>query len=264
MSEPKTMSEYMEWANLVLADDLSSDTTRRIYDTNVAMALSAIQQTPFSRELTDLLAKASRQYYEKTGSRLRMDDSQVEFAVKPYMSAVNKLFRLNVIWNRSFPNPPPGGWVTSQNVYSRLDDLIRATIVCKFLDGPEFLAETISSFASAHNRPTESRRLERDDGYYAFHVYTSFDVELTDSLWAVKTHSLKAEIQITTQLQELLRELTHRSYEKVRLERQPDRKNWKWQIRDPRFRAGFLSHSLHMIEGLILELRDDARNSSNG
>jgi len=256
MDEPKSISDYVEWARVVLKDDLGADVTRRIYDTNIAAALNAIQQTPFSRELNDFLIKCEQEYRSKTGTSLRMSTSSLEFSAKSFESVVNKLFRQNVVWNRAFPKAPQGGWVISRDVYSRLDDLVRTTVVCKFLDGPEFLSERFVAFATGNGLLVEARSLERDDGYYAFHVYTSFAVELTDQAWALAMHTMKTEIQITTQLQEILRDLTHRYYEQVRLERAPDRKAWKWRSNDPRFRAGFLSHSLHLLEGLILELRD--------
>lgn len=254
--EPKTIPEYVVWARAELNDDLELDATKRIYETNAATALSSIQRTEFVRKLASALAEGGAEYSAKTASTLRMNDDEVEFSTKPFTSVVNKLFRQNVVWNKKFPKAPDGGWLTSRDVYSRLDDLVRATIVCKFLDGPEFLADKISTLATSLGLSNDVRSLERDDGYYAFHAYITFPVELTDASWAVKHHMLAAEIQITTQLQEVLRGLTHRYYEQVRLERAPDKKQWKWRSSDPRFRAGFLSHSLHLLEGLILELRD--------
>jgi len=258
MTEPTSVDEYKQWAKEELGDDLSADSTRRIYETNVGQGLSALQQTGFVRGLSDFLEGCDERYRAETSSRLRMTHGTVEFAAKPFDSVINKLFRLNVVWNRSYPKAPKDGWYTSKNMYARIDDLIRTTVVCKFLDGPEFLAEALTGYSVGLGLDVEARSLEREEGYYAFHVYPRFALQVVDETWSTTDTMVEVEIQITTQLQEVLRELTHRFYEEIRLQRVPDKKLWKWQSNDPRFRAGFLSHSLHMLEGLILELRNDA------
>lgn len=258
-AKPTTIEEYAEWARQVLGDaDLLTDRGRRIYDTNVAMALSNIQASDFVRDIHVYLEDCDSEYRSRTGTPLRMETKPIELSTKSYKSVVDKMFRRNVLWNSRFPKEPVGGWAKSSNVYTSLDDLVRSTIVSKFLDGPEYLAQKILSYGLRHGLKTEARSLERDDGYYAFHVNITFQVDATDETWSATTHALRLELQITTQLQEVLRELTHRQYERVRLEPSPDKKTWKWKSRDARFRAGFLSHSLHLLEGLILELRDDA------
>jgi hypothetical protein len=63
------------------------------------------------------------------------------------------------------------------------------------------------------------------------------------------------EIQITTQLQDVLRSLTHHLYEGQRLQSEESGK-WKWDFASNRFRVGYLSHALHLIESIILDSRD--------
>jgi hypothetical protein len=71
---------------------------------------------------------------------------------------------------------------------------------------------------------------------------------------------VEVEIQLTTQLQEVLRSLTHPFYEAERLLRNPDKGKWKWDFSSGRFKVGYLSHTLHLLESVILETRDKVRS----
>jgi hypothetical protein len=75
---------------------------------------------------------------------------------------------------------------------------------------------------------------------------------------------VEIEIQITTQLQEVLRSLTHKFYEAQRLQVVPDKGKWKWDFKSNRFKVGYLSHTLHLLESVILESRDSVMGSVGG
>jgi ppGpp synthetase/RelA/SpoT-type nucleotidyltranferase len=97
---------------------------------------------------------------------------------------------------------------------------------------------------------------ERDDGYYAYHVYVSFPAKIFDVEWNKEDVQVEAEIQITTQLQEVLKDLTHKFYEKQRISLDKDTSKWKWDFASSRFKVGYLSHTLHLLESIILESRE--------
>ncbi len=70
--------------------------------------------------------------------------------------------------------------------------------------------------------------------------------------------NLQVEIQLTTQLQEILYKITHKNYEVLRDQRiEGDRSAWKWEVKTNRFRAGYLGHTLHLLEAIIMDLRDE-------
>jgi hypothetical protein len=184
-----------------------------------------------------------------------------EFRVlrKPYESAVVKSFRINILRNKAFPNPPADGWITPSNWYTRFDDLVRGTLVCRFLDGPKLLAGALGEYAGSLG--LDSRHVPRstDDGYYAFHQYTRFPAEVVDADWETQETKVELEIQLTTQLQEVLRELTHPLYEEARIATARRDDGWKWDHDSPRFRTSYLGHTLHMIEAVIVQVRDSRR-----
>lgn len=99
------------------------------------------------------------------------------------------------------------------------------------------------------------RKLSRDDGYYAHHLYVTFPTTVYTRNGVEKV-DLRVEFQVTTQPQELLRHLTHLHYRKRRSKRRDQRDDWQWQFRTNRFKASYLSHALHLLEAMILDVRD--------
>jgi ppGpp synthetase/RelA/SpoT-type nucleotidyltranferase len=182
---------------------------------------------------------------------------------KPYASAVDKSFRVNVLWNENFPEPPKKGWVTTDNLHYYFNDTIRCCVVCKFIDGPRFVTDKLMLYAK--NIGLERRRYsqERDDGYYAYHYYVKFPVKTVDRNWQEVESDIEVEIQITTQLQDILRSLTHNFYQANRLTPDDDSSKWKWDFKSNRFRVSYLSHTLHLLESIILESRNAVTSSVN-
>jgi hypothetical protein len=58
-------------------------------------------------------------------------------------------------------------------------------------------------------------------------------------------------------MQNMLYELTHTFYDKERHVVPKDPHSWKWDYRSARFSASYLSHTLHLVEGMILQLYED-------
>ena len=177
---------------------------------------------------------------------------------KPFDSAVIKSYRLNVLRNRAFPDAPREGWVSPENWYTIFDDHIRSSLVCKFVDAPQFLAGELDKYANSLGLTAQHSARGTDDGYYAFHHYTSFPLDVMDTQWNNLATTVKFELQLTTQLQEVLRQLTHPLYEHRRIANQKRDDRWKWDIDSPRFRSSYLGHTLHLIEAVIVQVRGEA------
>ncbi len=63
------------------------------------------------------------------------------------------------------------------------------------------------------------------------------------------------ELQITTQLQEVLRQFSHEFYEKMRMTNKQSEIPWQWRYKEDEFFANYLGHMLHNIEGMIMDVR---------
>lgn len=258
--KPIDRESYLDWAAHVLGCDFKSPKVARIYETNVNNILTSVTQHPFFIGFSAEAARWQDEYHRETNSILFMDSDEPHLCVKSFRSVVDKTFRMNILWNKAFPEAPNRGWVNLQNIYAQLNDLVRGSLVCRFIDGPERVARHIAEYASRLDLVSRSYSQERDDGYYAFHVYVIFPVRVFDVDWNEAAVSVEVEIQITTQLQEVLRSLTHHLYESQRLQVAETSGKWKWEFTSSRFKIGYLSHALHLLESVIVESRDRLLN----
>jgi hypothetical protein len=262
-SHPESVDDYVSWASTTLGIDFAAPATRNRYETNLQNAQTALEDSRFMMEFQAFLAQQEEEYKRKMGAGLLMSSELIPVR-KPFRSAVTKSYRANVLSNRNFPNPPKRGWTNPDNWYERFDDLIRSVLVCKFLDGPKVLALALDEFVDVVGLTCRHVPRSTDDGYYAFHHYTGIPVHIVDAAWQTHETTVQFEIQLTTQLQEVLRQLTHPLYEQARVAKDRKDDSWKWEYDAPRFRTSYLGHTLHMIEAVIVQVRDSLRNSPAG
>ena len=95
----------------------------------------------------------------------------------------------------------------------------------------------------------------REEGYYAAHLYTKQKFEIPKVTWDTEKVEISIEIQITTQLQEVIRKLLHKYYEERRKKVKKEDVKWQWNYKSDEFIANYLGHILHYIEGMIMEIR---------
>lgn len=256
---PQNLLEYKIWTKKELHADFDSEKSVNLFSTNVNIAQLAVEQHQFFTELHHYLLKWDNAYERKMHSPLLMNREPLKLFKKTYESAVDKSFRRNVLWNPKFPLQPDGGWITPAVLYRVFNDLVRTTIVCRFIDGPEFLVSKLSEFASKLKLKSKSYSHERDEGYYAYHFYVFIPVKLLDAEFKEFTHDMEVEIQITTQLQDVLKNLTHKFYEVDRLNSEKKTSKWKWDYNSNSFKVSYLSHTLHLLEAIILESRNSVK-----
>lgn len=263
IKKPKTITEYTEWAKNVLFTDFEDSRSKNIYTVNLQAFFNTVSEHDFFKGLDEKLSLWSEEYKNQTTSQLLMDNSTLNLLTKTYESALDKSFRENILLNKSFPEPPKKGWVTADNLFKHFNDGLRGLLVCKFIDGPSFLADKLSAYANQLGLQSRQYSQARDDGYYAYHFYVSFKVELIEKDWKKQESKVEIEIQITTQLQEVLRSLTHQFYEQKRLQIDVDTSKWKWNYTSNQFKAGYLSHTLHLLEAIIIQLREYSRKEDS-
>lgn len=246
-----TFQEYPKWHKDNLGEDLADDSLRRWYELNVRAAQTTLSQHNVAGLISKLLIK---RIADSTLSRNHPNN--VQFVEKPFNSVVDKLFRLNCNWNRNFPKPPKPDWLKCSDVFIRLDDLVRSTIICRYIDGPQEICDEIVAAATDAGLTANSLPRATNEGYYAHHINLKFPFELLGRDNVAKQVDIAAEIQVTTQMQDVLKDLTHLYYSKRRLET-PIREtaSHRWDFQSEGFRATYLGHTLHLIEGVIAELR---------
>lgn len=251
-----TFEEYPVWHRTNLGEDLEDDSLRRWYEINVRAA----QTTLLQHKVSGLIEKAlSKRAADSTLARNQ--PSAIAFAEKPFASVLDKLFRLNCNWNKNYPKPPKSDWLRCANVFEHIDDLVRSTIICRYIDGPQTVCNEIISAATSAELAATSLPKATNEGYYAHHVILKFPFELLGRDNTTRHVNVQAEIQVTTQMQDVLKDLTHVYYRKQRLAA-PVREtaSHRWDFKSESFRATYLGHTLHLIEGVVAELRQAEKN----
>jgi ppGpp synthetase/RelA/SpoT-type nucleotidyltranferase len=256
MSEdrPESVEEYRKWF-----EDrhrvLITDRTQTYYESVSNKILRDFSRSDFWNALVSALESINQEYYLKTGYNLLSMDTP-ELKAKPFKSFVLKTFRKNVLENPNWPEQPPGGWILPTNWYSRINDITRSVIVVKYLDGVNFLVENVRLLLREYGLSFQVDFEAREEGYYAAHVYTQYDCEVPAENWDVERIQVMIEIQITTQLQEVIRGLLHKYYEARRRGAKDEGVKWQWDYASDEFAANYLGHILHYVEGMIVDIRE--------
>lgn len=127
--------------------------------------------------------------------------------------------------------------------------------VVKYIDGVEYMINDLEKYCEKFGLSHKVRFEAREEGYYAAHLYTRQKFEVPNVQWDTEIVNVSIEIQVTTQLQDVIRRLLHRYYEDSRKKMERDEK-WQWNYKSDEFAANYLGHILHYVEGMIIEIRD--------
>ncbi len=212
-------------------------------------------QSDFWKEVIENLQNYNQEYYAKTDYYLFKSNYNPEVLTKPYKSIESKCFRKNILLNKRFPNEPYKGWVNPLECFPKINDLIRTSIVVKYLDGIEFIIDKLKTTADKFGLNFAVHFEARETGYYAVHTYLKHPLEIPKIDWDSKTETFSIEIQITTELQENIKKLTHKYYSQKRDLEKDNKEKWQWKYESDEFSVNYLGHILHYLEGQIMEIR---------
>lgn len=253
--KPQDIDEYKAWLDKEHGVEIS-DRTRVRYESVTSRMKLDFERSVFWVQVTQNLKEFDGQYLAGTGYRLLMPGDAPELKIKPFESFLLKTFRKNVVENKDWPNEPVDGWILPDNWYSTINDIIRTTIVVKYLDGVQFMIDKIGLLCEPQNMPCKVYLEAREEGYYAGHLYTANEFEIPKVTWDTERARVSIEIQITTQLQEVIRKLLHKYYEERRASIREEDIKWQWNYKSDEFVANYLGHILHYVEGMIMEIRE--------
>jgi ppGpp synthetase/RelA/SpoT-type nucleotidyltranferase len=255
VEKPRDIGAYKKW--LKANHDCEITARTQTYYESVTNRLKLdLERTEFWLSLNQNLPEYNDQYLLETGYSLIVPPPRPEVFMKPFESFLLKTFRKNILENKLWPSEPRDGWVLPNNWYSKINDIIRTLIVVKYLDGVEFLIEKIRSLCSQGSIECRFSLEAKEEGYYAAHLYTTQEFEIPKVTWDTEMVSVSLEIQITTQLQEVIRKLLHKYYEDRRKRIEEDNLKWQWDYGSDEFVANYLGHILHYVEGMIMDIRE--------
>lgn len=258
--ERPTIDRYPSWLREKFkCDDREHLATR--YDA-VAVALKqAAENAPFLIELLTDLNRYDQEYLTKTGYPLFPGGFKPSIVAKPFASFLLKTYRLNILENHHWPDAPLQGWILPEVWFSKINDIVRTLFVAKYLDGVEFLIEKIRTVCGAQNVNCDVVLEAREEGYYAAHLYIRHRCAIPGPTWDTATIDACLEVQITTQLQEVIRQVSHKYYEERRIRQRDRSAKWQWDYKSEEFVPNYLGHLLHYLEGMIMDVRERQRRT---
>jgi hypothetical protein len=210
--KPKNIDEYKKWLKEEHGIKIL-DRTRTYYESVTSKIKMDFEKSDFWVQLTENLREFDSEYRLKTGYPLLTPVFKPDLYIKPFESFLLKTFRKNILENKNWPKEPEGGWIFPDNWYSMINDIIRTLFVVKYLDGVEFMIDKIKFFCKQQGLPCRIFLEAREEGYYVAHLYTKQEFEIPRVTWDTERVEASIEIQITTQLQEVIRKLLHKYYE---------------------------------------------------
>jgi len=262
--KPEDIEEYKQWLKDVHDIEISTK-TKTYYNTVTNSIKTHFEKSNLWLQLTENLNRYDQEYLLDKGYHL-LTVSNTKLQIKPFDSIIEKTFRKNILYNKNWPElPRPNAqWITPDNWYTLINDTVRTLFVVKYLDGVSFLINKIKSLCKENETECKSVLEARTEGYYAAHLYIKKEFEVPGELWDPKKINAKIEIQITTQLQDVIRKLLHKHYETRRLQTKKPNVMWQWDYRSDEFSTNYLGHILHYIEGMIVEIREKQKEENNG
>jgi len=255
LNKPENKAEYFKWLKEYHGVTIEPKHARN-YESVTNKIRRDFEELTFWKHFKENISSYNSEYFIQTGYNLFVDLKPPEILIKKFENFVDKTYRKNILENRKWPAEPQRGWVLPQNWFSQINDIVRTMITVKYLDGVEFLINKFQDFFLTNGIQFHKFYEAREEGYYAVHLYMECEFEIENLEWDTQKTIVRIEFQITTQLQEVIKTLTHKYYEKRRNMLRKDSEKWQWKYDSEEFTANYLGHILHYIEGMIMEIRN--------
>lgn len=250
-------NNYIKWIRDVHGV-IINEGEKKYYETVSNVIKEDFEKSSFWVELVSKLNKFETEYESLTGYELGILNFKPTLKVKEFDSVLEKSFRKNIKMNRIWPNEPKNGWIFPNNFYSKINDVVRTSLIVRYLDGIEFMSGKIHDLSNKHGLTFEKHQEARNEGYYAIHTYIGGKYEIPERKgYNTETIDVKIEIQLTTQLKEVIRTIIHEYYKDNRIKYAEKDMQWAWNYEGEEFAVNYLGHKLHYLEGMIMNIRKE-------
>ena len=205
---------------------------------------------PFWKKANASLTKWRTEYRALMDGDLLPQPSLPKFESKSKDSILDKLVRkckstpddLSTLISKEGPPIP------------KLNDFVRTRVACRYIDGVEFLAKKFMEVGAETSCAMHLTREGRIEGYFAQHITVEQNV-----IFRLAGHQQMAtilcEIQLASELATRVWQASHPLYADARIRRDAP-EEWQWRPNEPRFIANQLGHMIHLVDGLLVQLRD--------
>ena len=252
--KPENINDFKIWFSKKF--DYDPKLYQNYYNVAADRLRDSFVKSSFWEAVKRQFSNINDEYRKLKGYQLLTTNEAPDIYIKSLDSLLIKAFRKNILNNEQYPEEPNGGWITPENWFTSINDILRTTIIVKYLDGVEFLLEKITIIARENSCDFTYSLEAREEGYYAAHGGAKITLDLVGKDFAPKQERINVEIQVTTELQEIIKNLLHKYYEENRKKTKPKDYKWQWDYRCDEFASNYLGHIVHYVEGMIVEIRD--------
>ena len=275
-----TLENYADWYSDKVLIDLHDGGAENWYNIVTAAGCQSLEQSPFWTALRSSFADWNAAFLaEHEGFQLLESSQQPQnVGKKSFRSAVNKSYRRNVRENKRWPRPPepppstapialedrfdddPRLWFGPNNWLTDFPDIFRVRLVATYFDGVRFLVDKVENLArQSTSKSPEAEFRASSDGYHAAHVRVYHELETLGFPQRddIKV-DVKLEIQVVTAIHDSISKMLHSVYEDWRLNGPP--RDWEWDHESLAFSVNYLGHTLHYLEGMIVNARNQGRD----
>lgn len=264
-AKPSLGDEYERWLDGAWTGDARELREGRYLHQQTDL-LKSFESSEYWSLVDQLLPEWARDYAQECGVSLFRDTPRLPVLLsKSWESFLNRSWRHNVHLNDNWPDPPVEGWRFPDTWFEESWDVVRTRFVLRYLDGVKWMADQLSALADHVGIQSYRISHAQDTGYYAIHIIVPQSF-MTQSLNydGLERRTSKVEVQLTTELQDVVVQLTHPFFETRRVGNAGASGAWQWEYDAPEFTPNYLGHMLHYLEGMIMQLRSSPRGLHNG
>ncbi len=263
MERPGNVDEYVEWWNKNCNPKIDTLCRKQYEDARVLVRHNFLNSTGWGKLIEELYNYESEYRGNHNGYDLLMKKpNDIDLSYKEWKDFLSKVWRKNVIEREIWDGKQDETWITPLNWFESITDIVRTTIIVKYFDGTAFLLDKMCNLFRKYGYDCIPDWEARPEGYYAAHLNVFGEYEL---LFGIETQKKKisVEIQVTTQIKDVIREMTHKVYEKRRTRLFTPHNKWQWDYKSKEFAPNYIGHILHYVEGTMMDIRDKEENDGN-
>jgi ppGpp synthetase/RelA/SpoT-type nucleotidyltranferase len=261
MEKPENPRKYINWWNKNFDPQINLS-VRKLYEDVSTFVMHDFEYSDAFKTLIHQLHNYDADYARTCGYQLLMKEPEkIKLQSKEWTNFISKVWRKNVVKNANWDTQnwdkekckPNGDWLTPDNWYDKIHDIVRTRIVVKYFDGVKFLLDKMCNHFVDYGFTCYPDWEAREEGYYAAHLSIIRDYSLPVGI-EVQKRKISIEIQVTTQIKDVISELTHKYYERKRETLEVPDMKWQWDYECNEFAPNYIGHVLHYIEGAVMQI----------
>lgn len=261
MKKPETFNEYKSMVEKITKKRI--EIMEEFYNRNINNMAEDIKKSDFYINLRDRLELINNTYKKNQKFELIEFNKTMKIDKKKFENMLKKCYRWDVLendkWDLENIDWQDGySWTHPLNCYLRMSDIIRTRITLRYIDRIDETLSAVLQTAVDYGLEILHEYVVEEDGYYGVHVDVKYLVKIIKEDWTEEEIQLNFEIQITTQIKDVVNEILHEYYEYNRL-RKEKVEEWQWDYENINFLPSYLGHISHYIEGMLLYARDRIR-----